>query len=220
MLDGPSLPSNAPFSVNVAGLKKSGKTSVVEGIVAELRSRGYLVGTIKSMLMSRFDMDVKGKDTCRHGDAGASFTVSLSMEQTVSIERHPGKRKELKEVMPLFGDRVQFVICEGVVDISRGLPVVLSLRSPQHFDETVAVRGIGKERIIGISGPSASVHGSIEGMLAFDIMDPSSRAKLCDIILKMAGNPLPRGEPGGPLIDDPHWRPGVLPPGVFPEIPQ
>lgn len=219
MNDRLSISSNSPFVVNVAGLKKSGKTSVVEGLVAELRSRGYLVGTIKSMLMSSFDMDVKGKDTCRHGDAGASLTVSLSMEQTVSIERHPGKRKELREVMPLFGDRVQFVICEGVEDTSRGLPVVLALRSPERFDETVAVRGIGKDRIIGISGLSASVHGSIEGILAFDIMDPSSRAKICDIILKMAGNPLPWGEPGGPLIDNPNWRPGVLPPGVFPEIP-
>ena len=52
--------------IDVAGLKKSGKTTVVENLVTGFKKRGYKVGTIKKIHIPEFSIDQEGKDTFRH----------------------------------------------------------------------------------------------------------------------------------------------------------
>lgn len=62
-----------PPIVSVVGKKKSGKTTLVEALVAELVRRGRRVGTIKHG--HHFDLDREGTDSWRHRAAGSERTV-------------------------------------------------------------------------------------------------------------------------------------------------
>ena len=210
----------SPHLINVVGLKKSGKTTVTEGLVASLRARGYHVGTVKSMVQSKFSMDTEGKDTHRHGQAGAEFTVSLSLGETVLLQRHDGGRRGIKEISHLFPLSTQYVVCEGLEDPDAEQLQVICLREPSDLEGTIRVRRADPGRIIAISGLTALKGiGELEYPL-FDIMDPGRREALTDLVLTNTGRPAPAGEPSGPIFENGGgWRPGILPPGEAPEVP-
>jgi molybdenum cofactor guanylyltransferase/molybdopterin-guanine dinucleotide biosynthesis protein MobB len=66
-----------PFVVGVAGWKNSGKTTLVERLVAELVRRGYRVSTVKH---SHHDIsaEASGTDSARHRGAGAHEVALVS----------------------------------------------------------------------------------------------------------------------------------------------
>lgn len=57
--------------VGVAGWKNSGKTTLVEKLVAELSRRGYRIATVKHA-HHEADIDQPGSDSFRHRTAGAT----------------------------------------------------------------------------------------------------------------------------------------------------
>ena len=61
--------------VSLIGLKKCGKTTTSEALISEFKSRGMKVGGVKWMVQASFTIDTEGKDTWRHQQAGADFTV-------------------------------------------------------------------------------------------------------------------------------------------------
>jgi Molybdopterin guanine dinucleotide synthesis protein B len=61
----------------VVGWKNSGKTTLVGALVRELPARGYRVSTIK-YAHHAFDIDVPGKDSYRHREAGAAEVLAAS----------------------------------------------------------------------------------------------------------------------------------------------
>ncbi len=65
-----------PRTVAVVGFKDSGKTRVVEALVAELTRRGRRVGTLKHTAED-MGFDTPGKDTARHREAGAKAAAIL-----------------------------------------------------------------------------------------------------------------------------------------------
>jgi molybdopterin-guanine dinucleotide biosynthesis protein B len=208
-----------PTLVNVVGLKKSGKTTVTEALVAKLRSRGYTVGTIKSMVWSTLSLDIEGKDTWRHSRSGADFVIALSKGETVLMERHGDLRRTFRDIERLIPDGTQFVISEGLEDDDVEQLQVCCLRSMEDLDETRKVRGIRDGRLIAISGLVASKGGVHPELPVLDVMDPAQLGALADLVLDRSLRPSPAGRPGGPLSSNEGWRPGVLPPGEFPEVP-
>ena len=64
----------------VSGFSNSGKTTLLEKLIAEMPSRSIRVGTIKHDVHG-FEMDRSGKDTWRHKQAGASATIISSPRQ-------------------------------------------------------------------------------------------------------------------------------------------
>lgn len=67
--------------VSVAGTKKTGKTTLVTRLVRELVKRDFKVGTIKN---THSKLDIEGKDTWKHREAGAQLVVGVG-EETVFI---------------------------------------------------------------------------------------------------------------------------------------
>lgn len=61
----------------ITGWKNSGKTTLTERLVSELRRRGWRVSTIKHAHHS-FDIDKQGTDSHRHREAGASEVAIVS----------------------------------------------------------------------------------------------------------------------------------------------
>ncbi|HEU0222290.1 MAG TPA: molybdopterin-guanine dinucleotide biosynthesis protein B [Paracoccaceae bacterium] len=61
----------------VVGWQNSGKTTLVEKLVAELVARGFSVSTVKHAHHA-FDLDRPGKDSFRHREAGAREVLLTS----------------------------------------------------------------------------------------------------------------------------------------------
>jgi molybdopterin-guanine dinucleotide biosynthesis protein MobB len=207
-----------PFVVSVLGLKKSGKTTVVEGLVAELRRRGYRVGAIKSMVHSTFTFDPKGKDTRRQVDAGAEFVIALSRAEVVYLETGKPEREGIASLSRLFPPGVQFVVAEGLEEPFTPGCQILALREGSDLEGTILVRGADPEMIVAISGLAASKERRVGAWNVYDVMG-AGRKEIVNLIVSKAGSPPPAGVPGGPLVADPKWRPGVLPPGEYPPVP-
>lgn len=196
------------FLVSVQGLKKSGKTTVIEGLIASLLARGFQVGSIKTTHHPRMSLDLKGTDTYRHVRAGAEFVIAHSGEETVFIERHRSK-KELKEIIRLFPPNIQFILCEGSSEPE--IPsFIVCLKSMAQMEETVKLRQIPSKRIIALSGVVALSSESHAPYPLFDILNPVHREALTSLLIEKAGNPLPAGIPRGPLKEDPYWHPGEI----------
>jgi molybdopterin-guanine dinucleotide biosynthesis protein B len=71
--------------VSIVGWSNSGKTTLIEKLIAELTIRGYRVATIKHNRHG-FEIDHEGKDSWRHKQAGAVTTVIASPRKVAVIE--------------------------------------------------------------------------------------------------------------------------------------
>jgi molybdopterin-guanine dinucleotide biosynthesis protein B len=136
--------------VSLIGLKKSGKTTCVEALVKEFKTRRMKVGTVKSMVHSKFTIDKEGKDTCRHQQAGADFVISLSKNELAYIENRPRKGR-LAEFMRLIPEDTSILICEGLEDTDPHIIRILVAKSTEFMAETFEVRG-SQENVIAVTG--------------------------------------------------------------------
>ncbi|OPX86487.1 MAG: Molybdopterin-guanine dinucleotide biosynthesis adapter protein [Pelotomaculum sp. PtaB.Bin104] len=71
--------------IGLAGFSNSGKTTFLEKLIAELKSRDYRIGVIKHT-HHQVEFDRPGKDTWRHARAGAEV-VALATPGGVSLVR-------------------------------------------------------------------------------------------------------------------------------------
>ena len=100
-----------PPIVSVIGQSKSGKTTLVEGLVAELKSRDYRVATIKHAAQD-FNFDEPGKDSWRHLQAGSEATAVVSKDR-VRLIKSITPENALDEVARLIGDDYDIILTEG-----------------------------------------------------------------------------------------------------------
>lgn len=73
-----------PPIVDVIGRSGSGKTTLIEALIPALAGLGVRVATVKRT--PRFDIDKPGKDSWRHGQAGAAAYVVASATQLAFVE--------------------------------------------------------------------------------------------------------------------------------------
>jgi molybdopterin-guanine dinucleotide biosynthesis protein B len=95
----------------VIGWKNSGKTSLMERLVAEISRRGLSVSTVKHVHHS-VDLDQPGKDTFRHRVAGAREVVLASADRLAILVEHRGPEPELPAVLARLAP-VDLVLVEG-----------------------------------------------------------------------------------------------------------
>ena len=74
-----------PSIVSIVGNSESGKTTLIEKLIRELKSRGYRVATIKHTPQG-MTFDETGKDSWRHLQAGSEATVISSQDKLVLIK--------------------------------------------------------------------------------------------------------------------------------------
>jgi molybdopterin-guanine dinucleotide biosynthesis protein B len=91
------------------GKSESGKTTLIERLIPELKRRGYRIGIVKHAHRG-FDMDRKGKDSYRHRHAGADCVMIASPGQIAMVKDVPGER--LNDLVPFFED-MDLLITEG-----------------------------------------------------------------------------------------------------------
>jgi molybdopterin-guanine dinucleotide biosynthesis protein B len=81
--------------IAIVGGKHSGKTTVIEHLIVELKNRGYSVGAIKEMVRIP-TLDTPAKETDRYSDAGAVVIVAVPRDETVVFVK---KRLGIKEIL-------------------------------------------------------------------------------------------------------------------------
>jgi len=96
----------------IVGWKNSGKTTLVERLVAEITARGLSVSTVKHAHHA-FDMDRPGKDSHRHRIAGAREVLVASRRRIAILDElrdrpEPGLPALLARLEP-----VDLILIEG-----------------------------------------------------------------------------------------------------------
>ena len=97
--------------ISIVGKSKSGKTTLIEKLIQELKSRDYRVVTVKHA-PNHITLDEKGKDSWRHIQAGSEATVISSPEKVVLI-KPVAQSPALDDLALLFGDDYDLILAEG-----------------------------------------------------------------------------------------------------------
>lgn len=95
--------------ISVVGKSKSGKTTLIEKLIPELKKRGYRIGTIKHAFHD-FHMDKKGKDSWRHKAAGADTVIVVSRDRIAMVK---DENSVSLESIEKYFDGVDLIIAEG-----------------------------------------------------------------------------------------------------------
>ena len=100
-----------PPIVSIVGKSKSGKTTLIEKLIRELKSRGYRVGTIKHTPQG-MTFDEPDKDSWRHIQAGSEATVISSLDKVVLI-KPVTPALTLDEIAHFIGEDCDIILAEG-----------------------------------------------------------------------------------------------------------
>lgn len=76
--------------LSIIGKSKSGKTTLIEKLIPCLKEHGYKVGTIKHHSHPGFEIDIPGKDTWRHAQAGSDHVIIVAPDKIASIRSLQG----------------------------------------------------------------------------------------------------------------------------------
>ncbi|HAO23009.1 MAG TPA: molybdopterin-guanine dinucleotide biosynthesis protein B [Desulfobacteraceae bacterium] len=98
-----------PKMICIVGNSDSGKTTLIEKLIAELKRRGFRVGAVKHASHG-FEIDKKGKDSWRHRAAGAD-TVLVASPGRIALVKNSDS-DNLDNISAYFQD-TDIVLVEG-----------------------------------------------------------------------------------------------------------
>ncbi len=132
-------------AVSFVAKSGTGKTTLLEKVIAELSRRGYRVGVIKHDA-HRFDIDHPGKDSHRMTAAGAATMLITSPEKLAMVKKHSAS-PPLEELVESYFADVDIIVTEGFK--KSGLPKIevhraersptLLCRGEEHDPTLIAV---------------------------------------------------------------------------------
>jgi len=100
-----------PPIVSIVGKSKSGKTTLIELLLAELKGRGYRVATVKHNHLD-FELDRPGKDSWRFAQAGSDAVV-ISSPRRMALIKPQDHDASIDEILQLLGEGFDIVLIEG-----------------------------------------------------------------------------------------------------------
>jgi molybdopterin-guanine dinucleotide biosynthesis protein MobB len=107
-------------AVSFVAKSGTGKTTLLEKVIAGLKQRGYRVGVIKHDA-HRFDIDHPGKDSHRLTAAGADTMLISSPEKLAVVKKH-AVAPPIEELIASYFPDVDIVLTEGFKQ--SGLPKI------------------------------------------------------------------------------------------------
>ena len=97
--------------ISIVGGSGVGKTRLMEKLVAELKSRGYRVATIKHSAHD-VDLDLEGKDSWHHARAGSDAVV-ISSPHKFTLIRNVEHDSSPAELSRFIGTDFDIILAEG-----------------------------------------------------------------------------------------------------------
>lgn len=162
----------------VIGWKNSGKTSLMERLVADITARGFSVSTVKHVHHT-VDLDQPGKDTFRHRQAGAREVVLASKDRFALMVEHRGPEPDLSAVLARLAP-VDLVLVEGYKRDSHQKLEVWRSETGQDMIQP----GDPLIRAVATDAPGLS--------LTVPVLDLNDTAAIADFILAETGLDAPR----------------------------
>lgn len=98
-------------AVSFVAKSGTGKTTLLEKVIASLKGRGYKVGVVKHDA-HRFDIDHPGKDSYRLTAAGADTMLISSPEKLAMVKKH-AEAPSIEEILSTYFTDVDIVLTEG-----------------------------------------------------------------------------------------------------------
>ncbi|OGT97662.1 MAG: molybdopterin-guanine dinucleotide biosynthesis protein B [Geobacteraceae bacterium GWC2_48_7] len=123
----------------------TGKTTLLEKVITELKQRGYRIGVIKHDA-HKFDIDHPGKDSYRLTAAGADTMLISSPEKLALVKKHDVS-PPVEELLSTYFYDVDLVLTEGFkmsslpkIEVHRKeRSATLLCRGEQHDSTLIAV---------------------------------------------------------------------------------
>jgi molybdopterin molybdotransferase len=97
--------------VSIVGKSESGKTMLMEQLIAEFKKRGYKVAAVKHS-HGGMEIDHPGKDSWRFSQAG-SDAVCISSPDKLAFIKNLNRELKIEEIMPIVGPEFDLVLVEG-----------------------------------------------------------------------------------------------------------
>jgi molybdopterin-guanine dinucleotide biosynthesis protein B len=98
--------------VAIVGHAKSGKTTLIEGLIAEFKRRGRRVAAVKHAHKD-FDVDRPGKDSWRYAEAGCESIAILGPRRSAVLRQHDPDYP-FSEILHAAGWDADIVLVEGL----------------------------------------------------------------------------------------------------------
>lgn len=164
--------SMMPPVVSIVAKSGTGKTTLLEKLISELKRRGYKVGAVKHDAHN-FSIDHEGKDSWRLTQAGADTMLLTSPEKVAMVRQNNGPEPDLTETIASYCSDVDIVLTEGFkrshmpkIEVNRAeRSEELLCRGEEHDPNLIAV---ASDRSLELDVP------------VYDINDV---AGLCDLIV-------------------------------------
>ncbi len=142
----------SPPIVSIIGKSNSGKTTLIEKLIIELRRRGYKVATIKHHVHTdKRSFDTLGKDSYRHAQAGAEKVVLISPLTTVTYDYPTQPPSPQEMAAQMIG--VDLVIAEGfsqaklpAIEVSRAARNAALIGDPDYLLAVAADHSVASPR--------------------------------------------------------------------------
>jgi len=96
--------------VSIVGKSGTGKTTLLEGLIVELRRRGYRVAVVKHDVHN-FEIDLPGKDSWRYAQVGSDVVV-ISAPRKLALIKRLEREMALDEIAALVPE-VDIILTEG-----------------------------------------------------------------------------------------------------------
>ena len=169
----------------IIGTSKSGKTSTVEYLVTNLVKKGLIIGSAKHVHHPDFSIDLDGKDTWRHANAGSKRVVCLSEDEVAIIRKEKGPEYKLEDILKLYqDDEFDLIILEGFHWIVSSRNEVMKIITAKDVEDA-------NKRLNGTIPPILAITGKISNILRgksiqkipiIDLKDEG--VQLLDLVLK------------------------------------
>lgn len=117
-----------PHIISIVGRSQSGKTTLIEKLIPELKKRGYRIGTIKHAHHG-FDIDKSGKDSWRHRHAGADTIIVASQGKIAMVKNDDC---ESLDCLQDYFEDLDLIITEGYKRENK--PKIEVLRAARHAE--------------------------------------------------------------------------------------
>ena len=98
--------------VSIVGRSESGKTLLVEQLIAEFKRRGYKIAALKHSHCGDIEVDQPGKDTWKFAQAG-SDAVCISSPRKLAFIKKADHDLRIDEVLPIIGNEFDVMLVEG-----------------------------------------------------------------------------------------------------------
>lgn len=140
--------------VSVVGNSGSGKTTFLEKLIPEMKSRGYKIATIKHGAHD-FEIDKPGEDSWKHRKAGAQ-TVLLSSQAKMAMIKELNQEIDLDTlIQDYINKNIDLVITEGY---KAGDKFKIEVFRPAKFDTPLFSKD--DDNILTIVRNSEKIEGS------------------------------------------------------------